>query len=128
MVAATGRSLLLARGGNPVAALVAKTMSIGNEAIDVTTDDDLGFRTLLEASGTRSIDMSFEGVMKDDVLLTDAADPATTALIKAGTMTFASGTVIAGDFRLNDLEITGEVAGRIQFSGTLQSSGAWTLV
>ena len=124
MSAATGRALIIKKNGTKIAAVVSKTISINNEPIDITSDDDSGFRSLLEDSGTRSIDISVEGVMKDDVLLADAAG-ATPTLITADEVEFASGAKIAGSFRFNSFEASGESAGRIQFSATLQSTGAW---
>jgi predicted secreted protein len=126
MSAATGRALYIKRNGTKIAAVVSKSININNEPIDITNDDDDGFRTLLEDSGTRSIDLSVEGVMNADTLVTDGGAVSPT-LIKSGTIVFPSGLEIAGDFRLNSVEISGEVAGRVQFSGTLQSTGAWTV-
>lgn len=126
MSAATGRALVIKRDGTKIAAVVSKSISINNEPIDITTDDDAGLRTLLEDSGTRSIDISVEGVMKDDVLVLEAA-AVTPTLIKSADLVFASGLTISGSFRLNSFESSGESAGRIQFSATLQSSGAWTV-
>jgi predicted secreted protein len=125
MSAATGRALKIKRNGTTIAAVVSKSVSINNEPIDITSDDDLGFRTLLEESGTRSIDISCEGVYKDDSLVEVAAgsDP---DLLTVDTIEFPSGSTIAGSFRLNSVEISGEVAGRAQFSAALQSSGEWT--
>ena len=126
MAAAPGRDIVIKRATVKIASVVSKTISINNEPIDITNDDDAGFRTLLEESGVRSIDISFEGVAKDDVLLTvaTAADP---TLITADELEFASGLKIKGNFRFNSYEETGEHIGRIQFSGSLQSSGAWVV-
>jgi predicted secreted protein len=126
MSAAIGRALIVKRASVKIAAIVSKTVSINNEPVDITNDDDSGFRTLLEASGTRSIDISFEGVSTDDVLLSVAAGAAPT-LITADEIEFPSGLTITGSFRFNTYEVSGEVAGRVQFSGTLQSSGAWVV-
>ena len=117
--------MFIKRDGNKIANVVSKTFSINNEPIDITDDDDEGFRTLLELSGVRSIDASFEGVMKADTMLAiaAAADP---TLITADELQFHSGAKITGNFRFNSFEASGESAGRVQFSGSLQSSGAWT--
>lgn len=126
MSAASGRALIIRRNSVKIAAVVSKTISINNEPIDITNDDDVGFRTLLEASGTRSIDISIEGVHKDDVLL-NAAGAASPTLIEDCEIEFQSGLIIAGDFRFNSYESSGESANRIQFSATMQSTGAWTV-
>ena len=126
MSAATGRALIIKRNSVKIAAVVSKTISINNEPIDITNDDDAGFRTLLEDSGTRSIDISVEGVHKDDVMLT-AAGAVAPVLIDDMDIVFPSGLTISGDFRMNNYEDSGESAGRVQFSATFQSTGAWTV-
>lgn len=126
MAAASGRALYVKRNGTKIGAVVSKSISINNEPVDITDDDDAGFRTLLEDSGTRSIDISVEGVLKADTLVTDGGAVSPT-LIDDADIVFPSGLTISGNFRLNNVEISGEVAGRVQFSGTLQSTGAWTV-
>lgn len=126
MSAASGRALIIRRDGVKVAAVVSKTIAINNEPIDITNDDDASFRTLLEDSATRSIDISVEGVHKDDVFLIAAGAVAPT-LIEDCEIEFSSGLIIAGDFRLNSYESSGESANRIQFSATMHSTGAWTV-
>lgn len=125
MAEKTGRFLKVKRNGTLIAAVVSKTISINNEAVDITTDDDLGFRKLLEESGTRSVDISVEGVLKNDVLLEDAGGAS--LLIKTAEIEFQSGLKITGDFRLNNIEVSGETADKIQFSAELQSTGAFTV-
>lgn len=125
MSAATGRALIIKRNGTKIAAVVTKSISINNEAIDITNDDDVGFRRLLDESGVRSIDLSVEGVHTDDVMLT-AAGAVSPTLIDDMDIIFSSGLTISGDFRMNNYESSGETAGRVQFSATFQSTGAWT--
>ena len=125
MSAAVGRALIIKRGGVKIAAVVSKTVNINNEPIDITSDDDSGFRTLMEDSANRAIDLSVEGVSKDDVLLAVAAGASPT-LLSADEVTFPSGAKIAGSFRFNSLEISAETDNRIDFSAALQSSGTWT--
>ena len=127
MSAATGRLLIIRRDGVVVAAAVSKSMTGNNEAVDITSDDDEGFRLLLEASGTRSIDLSVEGVLVDDVLMNAALDPTTVTLIKECTITLPSGAVITGNFRLNSFETSGETTGRADFTATMQSTGIWAI-
>lgn len=125
MARATGRELIVKRGGTTIAAVVSKTVTINNEAIDVSTDDDGGYRVLLEASGMRSIDISVEGVREDDVLLTVAAASNPT-LLTADTIQFPTGATITGSFRFNTYEESGETTGRVNFTASLQSSGTFT--
>ena len=126
MSAATGRKLVIKRDEEKIGAVVSKSISINNEPIDVTTDDDSGFRTLLPESGVRSIDISVEGVLKRDELVMDAAGNGAT-LIQPVEIEFPSGMTIGGYFRLNSYDISAETNGRVQFSGTLQSTGEWSV-
>lgn len=119
-----GRKIIITRDGSPIAAGRSKTITINNEPIDVTTDDDDGFRTLLEDPATRSVDLSIEGVMEDDVLLAAAADAG--PFIETVSITFDSGAVLSGEFRFNSLAITGEHDGATTFTAEMQSTGAYT--
>jgi TP901-1 family phage major tail protein len=125
MAKATGRELIIKRSGTKIAAVTSKTVTINNEAIDVTNDDDAGYRTLLEASGMRSVDIAVEGVYDGDDLIAVAA-AASPTLITADTVQFPSGATITGNFRFNDIETSGEHDGRVEFSANLQSSGTFT--
>lgn len=125
MPAAKGRSMLVKKAATVIAGVRTKGVAFNGEAIDTTTDDDSGYRTLLTDAGTQSIDLSIEGITKDDTLR---------ALVLAGgslmladiTITYPDGAILAGDFFLNSLEETGTYNEAITFSGKLQSSGAWT--
>lgn len=125
MAAATGRELVIKRDGTKIAAVVSKTVTFNDEPIDITNDDDGGFRTLLESSSMRSIDISVEGIFEEDVLLAVIAGT-TPTLITADTVVFPSGAKIEGSFRFNNLETSGETTGRVGFTANFQSSGAYT--
>lgn len=119
-----GRNLTVARGTTTIASVRTKTVTINNEAVDITSDDDSGFRTLLETPGQKQIDMSVEGLTSDDVLLDKAANG--TSLIEEYTITLPSGATIVGDFRFNNMEIGAEYNAAITFTAELQSSGEYT--
>lgn len=115
--------------GTVIAGVRTRGLAIDNSAIDVTTDDDAGLRTLLEESGQRQLDISVDGILKDDTLLADALNG--TLFIQQLTIvlpfTFSStaGTIV-GNFRFNNFTVDGEYQGSVTFSATLQSSGAFT--
>lgn len=125
MAAAKGRSLLVKRGTVVIAGIRTKTISYGGEPIDVTTDDDSGFRTLLTDAAQMQIDLSVEGITKDDELR---------AVVMAGgsmmltdiTIEYPDGATLTGDFFLASVEESGAYNDAITFTGSLQSSGAWT--
>lgn len=120
-----GRALLLKRNGSTIASVVSKSVTINGEPVDVSTDDDGKWRTLLEDAGQASVDMSVEGVY---VAATDTliADVISGTAIRAGEVTLPSGATLTGNWRLNNVEVSGETAGRVEFSATLQSTGTIT--
>lgn len=121
-----GRLMIVKKGASAIAGVRTKTAAVNGSPIDVTSDDDAGFRTLLDLAGVLSLDLSIEGVTKDDTLR---------ALILAGgsllltdiTLVFpgvaGEGGTIAGDFFLASLQETGAHDDAVVFSGSLQSSG-----
>ena len=124
MAAANGRELKILKNNNPIAGVRTKTVAIAGEPIDITTDDDLGYRTMLAEAGTYSIDLTVEGVTKDDtlrsVILTGG-----TLLLTDISIEYPDGSTITGDFFLASVEDSGEYADALTFSASLQSSGAW---
>jgi len=119
-----GRKLLITKDGTNIASVRTKTITINNEAIDVTTDDSSGFRTLLAEAGQSQIDLSVEGLTDNDELIEAAANG--TALIATYTIEFPSGATISGDFRLNNLEIGAEYNAAITFTAEIHSTGSYT--
>ncbi len=126
MAASKGRSLLIKRGSTVIAGVRSKGVAINNEPIDITSDDDLGYRTLLTEAGTMSIDLSVEGVSKDATLLTLAAAGGTGLMLTNVTVEYPDGGIIAGNFFLNSFENTGPYNEAVTFTASLQSSGAFT--
>lgn len=129
---AASRDLLIKKGSTRIAGINSKSIAIAKEAIDVTVDEDNGYRTLLDAAGTKTLDISFSGVFNDDTLLNISADEVSQLLTDI-TIEFppigaqATGATFSGDFWLNGMTINGGGSdGAIEFDGTLQSSGEWT--
>ena len=133
MAGAIGRELLLKKGGTVIAGLRNVTLSWGGESIDVTSGEDGGKRLLLAASGQEQIDISFDGITKDSVLRDLVLGSATKLLtdITIEWPLFDSATNsdpadISGDFRIPSYEEGAPYQDAITFSGSLESSGAWT--
>jgi TP901-1 family phage major tail protein len=127
-----GRELLIKKAGTVLAGVRTKSFSFAGEPVDVTTDDDTGFRTLLAESGQEAIDISVEGLTKDLVLRQAALGSGSLMLTdvtlefpKTGTQA-VSGDTISGNFFLSSLEESGTYNDAMTFSASLQSSGAWT--
>ena len=124
MAAEVGRKVVIKRDGTTIAGVRTKSMTFGSEAIDVTTDDDTGKRTLLEASGSENIDLSVEGLTKDENLLAVAAGGGTR--IEEYTIELPWGGSIVGDFRLNSVEVGAEYTDAVTFTAEIHSTGDWT--
>lgn len=129
---AASRDLLIKKGATRLLGINSKSIAVANEPIDITTDEDNGFRLLLDVAGTKTLDISFSGVAKDNVIrqlvMTGGSMLLTDITIEyppIGAQT--AGDSISGDFYLNGLtENGGGSDGAIEFDGTLQSSGEWT--
>lgn len=111
--------------GTKVICATSKTISINNEPIDITSDCDSGFRTMLAEPGTRSCDISIEGITKDDDLLVQATG-AGSVLLQGYEVDVAGVGTIAGDFYLNSVELGAPTAESVTFTASLQSSGTFT--
>lgn len=124
MAAFVGRKATLSKGATLVAAIRTKSASINNEPVDITTDDDNGFRTMLQDPGTKTLDLTVEGIIKDATLLTIAMS--TTNILDAFSLLFPTIGTLAGDFVVTGFETGAPYNEAATFSCTLQSSGAFT--
>lgn len=124
MAAAKGRSLLVKQGSTVIAGIRTKGIAIAAEPIDITSDDDLGYRKLLGEAGMYSLDISIEGITKDAVLRADIAAGGTVELTNIS-IEYPDGATITGTFFLASYEESGAYNEAITFTGALQSSGAW---
>ena len=131
MTGAASRDLLVEKNDVTLLGINSKSISIAKEPIDITTDEDNGYRTLLAQAGTKSLDISFSGVTKDTVLraliMTEQSQLLTDISIQYPPYgAQAAGDTITGDFYFNGFtENGGGSDGAIEFDGTLQSSGPW---
>lgn len=125
MPANVGRLLVISKNAVAIAGVRTKTITAGADPIDITTDDEDGYRTLLAEEGQRQLDMTVEGVLKDDVLrqilLNDGA-----AMLTDIEIAFPNGDTITGSFFLSSYEESGSYNDAITFTSSLQSSGQWT--
>lgn len=130
---AANRLLLIKKNSVTLLGMQAKTISAASESIDVTSDEDLGFRCLLSVAGVETLDLSGSGVTKDELLrqlaLTAGSKLLTDITIEYPAVgTQSSGDSIAGDFYFNSFsEAASGSDGAITFDFAMQSSGAWTL-
>ena len=133
MAAQKGAALLLkvGNGGSPetfttIGGLRSTSITLNDEAVDVTNKDSSGNRELLADGGIHSMSITGSGVF------TDAASETTLK----GTMNAASFTnfqliipdfgTYTGAFMCVTLEYAGEFNGEVTYSVTLESAGAIT--
>jgi len=132
MAAAASRDLIIKKNSVRWLGITSKGVSIAKEAIDITSDEDNGYRTLLDDVGSKTLDISFSGVTKDTTIRTlintDGSQLYTDITVEfppVGAQT--TGDTISGSFFLNSVSETGgDSNGTISFDGALQSSGEWT--
>ena len=130
MTAFVGRKAVLSMGSPlvAVAALRTRTMTLANEPVDVTSDDDAGFRKLLADPGNKTLDISIEGVVKDVATFNSLVALAVsgTDILESVSLLFPAIGTIAGDFIVSSFEIGAPYNEATTFSCTLQSAGAYT--
>lgn len=125
MAGANGRALIIKWDGVTVVGVRTRGYTITNDYVDVTTDDDNGWRTLLANPGLRSMEVTVGGISSDQVLIAEimksniTGEPLTTELpTTTGTLT--------GTFLCSSFEQTGEHDGAVEFSATFMSNGVIT--
>lgn len=113
-------------GGTTIADCREHTLRINHEAVDTTNKSSNGFRTLLEGAGTKSLSITFGGVMTNDAGFETFQGYANAGSINAHAIGWADGDTIEGSFQVTSFEITGSFNNEQAFSATLESSGTWT--
>ena len=109
-----------------VGGLRSTSITLNDEAVDVTNKDSSGNRTLLADGGIHSISISGSGVFTDaasETTLKDAMNASTFKLFQVIIPDFGT---YAGAFMVATLEYAGEHNGEVTYSVTLESSGAIT--
>lgn len=133
MAAQKGADLLMKiGGGSPVtyttiAGLRSTSITVNDEAVDVTNKDSAGNRTLLPDGGIYSVSISGSGVFTDvavEATLRTAAGAATFSSYQFLVPSFATYT---GSFMVTSLEYAGEYNGEVTYSCSFESSGAITV-
>lgn len=130
-MAFNGRDLTVDWSATTLVGIRTRSLSSSAEAVDVTTDDSLGWRTLLAQPGMQSAEISVGGVTNDEVLIAAmyAGDVLGRTLTSA-TVNLPSALSVPGsvefDAFISSFEITGEHDGAVEFTATLMSSGPIT--
>lgn len=125
MAGHNGRELVIDWDSVTLVGVRTRTFSITNDYVDVTTDDDSGWRTLLADPGLRSLEVTVGGIASDQVLIAEIMKANITGEPLTVQLPTTTGT-IAGTFLLSSFEQTGEHDGAVEFSATFMSSGEFT--
>lgn len=125
MAGANGRSLTIDWDSTTLVGVRTRGYTFSNEFVDVTTDDDTGWRTLLADPGVRSMEVTVGGISSDQVLIAEMVNASMTGEALSVGLPTTTGT-LAGTFMLSSFEQNGEHDGAVEFSATFMSSGEVT--
>lgn len=125
MAGNAGRAIVFTWDGAAILGIREKGFTLNGEAINVTSDEDNGWRTLLEVSAEDSVDISLSGVSKDERLKKAYFDGAG-ARTKIATLEWPNGSKLTGTFYLANYTGTGPYNDAETFSASLQSNGPVT--
>ena len=120
MVANAGRDVDFEWNGAPVLGVREKSAASNGEPIDVTSDEDNGWRTLLTVPGQNEVEISLSGVTKDTRLKVDWFAGTRT---RVATFTYPNGDVLTGSFFMANFNEGITYNDAITFECTLQSTG-----
>ncbi len=120
MAGANGRALQIKWDSVTLVGVRTKGWTATADLVDVTTDDDNGWRTLLATPGLKSVEVTVGGISSDQVLINEFFNGTGETL--TGELPTTTGT-ISGTFYLSSFEQTGEHDGAVEFSATFMSSG-----
>lgn len=128
MPATNGRTLTIDWDNVVLAGVRTKSFSITNDYVDVTTDDEDGWRTLLADPSLRSIEVTVGGITKDRTLIAAIMAANITGEPLEVNVPQATGCQLAGTFLISSYEGSGEHDGAMEFSATFMSSGVVTYI
>ena len=109
-----------------VGGLRSTSITLNDEAVDVTNKDSSGNRTLLADGGIHSVSVSGSGVFTDAASETTLKDAMNASTFKTFQVIVPDFGTYEGSFMVASLEYAGEYNGEVTYSVTLESSGAIT--
>jgi TP901-1 family phage major tail protein len=128
MAGFNGRAFTFDWDSTTLAGVRSRSLSISNEYVDVTTDDDLSWRTLLSDPGLRSMEVTISGVVTDEAVLADimAAEIAAATLEATLPTALSTAGTLSGSWLISSHEMSGDHDGAVEFSTTFMSTGEIT--
>lgn len=128
MAGFNGRELTIDWNAVTLVGVQSKTISNTNTMVDVTTDDDAGWRTLLADPGLKAVDVTVSGVASDEVLLAEfynASVTGETLQVDLPSSLAVPGN-LSGTFLLVSFNQEATHDGAYNFEAQFQSTGAVT--
>lgn len=126
-----GRKLTIDENSTVLVGVRTRAFSVSNDYVDVTTDDDSSWRTLLLDPGLRSVEVTVGGISSDEKLIAEimAASMAMAAVdinLPTGVGAATTAGKLDGNFLVSSYEQTGEHDGAVEFTATFMSAAAIT--
>ncbi len=122
MAEVLGRSVTVSVDSVVVATARTTSMTINNEAVNITSAGDDGIRRMMDEAGEKSVEITLDGLYTDSSLMDLALG---TSLLESVSLDYGDYT-LAGDFFLSSYNEGQPYNEAITFSATLMSSGAIT--
>jgi len=122
-----GRKASVTIGGNTVATGRTKNLTINNELIDVTGDDDAGIQRMLNEPGQKAVEFTYDGLFdtEDTTLLDQALDGSdVSAEVVVTFPTTAGSFTLTGTFLISSFSLGAPYNEATTFSASFNSSGA----
>ena len=115
-----GRSITMTWNAIVIGGVRQKGLSANGSPIDITSDDDAGWRTILSEAGQNEFNLSISGVTKDNAIEADwhAGDRQRAVLI-----TYPNGDTLAFTGHLISYTNTGPYNDATTFAAEIQSTG-----
>ncbi len=123
MAATVGRNVVLTWGGDEIPGCREKGIKLDGTPVDVSSDEDNGWMTLLTEPGEKKVEVSISGVTKTPHLQADWFAGTRT---KAVSITYPDGRELAGTFFLASFSEKAPYKDAVTFEAVLQSSGIVT--
>lgn len=115
-----GRKVTVTVGTTTVATARTTSLTINNEAVNITSAGDDGIRRLMADAGEKSVEVTLDGLYTGDSLMVLALNG---TLIQEVVLDYGAYT-IEGDFFISSYNEGQPYNEAITFSATLMSSGA----
>jgi predicted secreted protein len=121
----TGRSVGFIWNGAVVLGIREKGVALNGEPIDITSDEDAGWATILSTPGQNDIKISLSGVTKDRRLKDDWFAGTRTRTV---TISYSDGSTLVGSFFLASFKEGNPYKDASTFDCELMSTGipVWT--